>query len=82
MAENVSDFGFAYIDADHAVITNPSVAFQLDGQQTAELPAFDDVTQRGAVRQVSMHLTITEDVPQQGPQTYRMATDVRLRNVQ
>jgi hypothetical protein len=82
LAGSVTALRFAYYDDEQNAIVDPTaVPYELDGQAAGALPDLDVLDQRGAVRRVTVTLTVTEDVPGQEPQVYDLAADIALRNV-
>ena len=81
LAESVTALSFAYFDSANNPIPNPPTPpYNLDAQAFGVAPGFATTTQRAAVRRIVIMVTARENVPGQPPQTYTLASDVRLRN--
>jgi prepilin-type N-terminal cleavage/methylation domain-containing protein len=82
LGENVTNLRFTYYDEDSATVpADPAPPFQLDDQAAGAAPDMSDLTERDSVRRVVIEITVSDDVPGQGNQTYTLTSDVRLRNI-
>jgi hypothetical protein len=62
-------------------VNNVLLPASLDGQTlNGALPA-GATTDRDAVRTILVTMTVRENIPHQAPQTYRLTSTIRLRNL-
>ncbi len=82
VAEGVIDLRFTFYDAAGTPVPDPPAApFQLDDQDVGSIPDLSDMTQRESVRRIVVTLRAEDELPIGENQSYALASDVWLRNI-